>query len=145
MTAAPAFTAKPEKPENGDHATYLLIKALRRAGFTLMFTGETLHVAPSSQLDDQQRTAIRAAKAQIIHLLKIEAAPPPQPITPITWQQLPPAPPPVACGDCRHSAAIPDSDPVYGWRTCGLQLGGGLARQDRRCDGFEATGQEAAP
>jgi hypothetical protein len=118
---------------------------LRRDGFTLSFTGDTLHVAPSSKLDLLQRQALKTHKLQIIALLKIEAAPAPRP-APQTWRQLPPAPPPVACGDCRHSSTAPQTDPVYGWRRCAIGLGGGLARQDRHCEGFEAQQpQEAAP
>lgn len=121
-----------------------LIQQLRRAGFTLSFTGETLHVAPSSRLDLLQRQALKQHKPQILDLLRSEARPAPQPL-PLTWQAMPPATAaPVCCGDCRHSAAIPDSDPVYGWRFCGLGIegGGGFARQDRQCRRFEAVSAE---
>ena len=144
-----ASTAKPALPVDADAqldaeiAAYSLLNRLRRDGFSLTFTGDTLHVAPSSKLDLLQRQALKAHKAQIITLLKIEARPVPQP-APQIWSQLPPAPPPVACGDCRHSAAIPQSDPVYGWRRCGIGVdgGGGFARADRQCGRFEAEQQQ---
>ena len=142
MTAA---TAKPLSPADLDAQLDAELDAartanrLRRDGFTLSFTGDTLHVAPSSRLDLLQRQALKQHKAQIIHLLKIEARPVPQP-APITWSALPHLPPPVCCGDCRHSAAIPNSDPVYGWKRCGLGIdgGGGFGRADRQCSRFEA-------
>lgn len=142
MTAATAKALSPADLDaqlDAELDAARLANRLRRDGFKLWIEGDKLKVSPFSKLDLLQRQALKAAKAQIIALLKIEAAPAPRP-APQTWQQLPPLPPPVACGDCRHSAAIPDSDPVYGWRTCNLQLGGGLARQDRHCDGFEAAG-----
>ena len=146
MTAAPA---KPLSPADLDAQLDAELDAartanrLRRDGFTLSFTGETLHVAPSSKLDLAQRQALKTHKTQIIHLLKIEARPAIPP-APQTWSRLPPAPPPVCCGDCRHSAAIPNSDPVYGWRTCGIGVdgGGGFARADRQCSRFEAGQQQ---
>ena len=146
MTAA---TAKPLSPADLDAQLDAELDAartanrLRRDGFTLSFTGDTLHVAPSSRLDLLQRQALKQHKAQIIHLLKIEARPVPQP-APITWSALPHLPPPVCCGDCRHSAAIPNSDPVYGWKRCGLGIdgGGGFGRADRQCSRFEGLQQD---
>ena len=148
MTAAPAKPLSPVDQDaalDAEIAAYRLLNQLRRAGFTLSFTGETLHVSPSSRLDADQRQALKAAKPQILALLKIEAAPAPQP-APITWSALPPAPAaPVACGDCRHSATPPQTDAIYGWRRCslGIEGGGGFAQQDRQCGRFEVTGQEA--
>ena len=42
----------------------------------------------------------------------------------------------VCCGDCAYSILPPDTDPVYGWRLCGLGLegGGGFGRAVRRCE-----------
>ena len=146
MTAAPAKTPLPVD-QDAQLAAELdaarTANRLRRDGFSLTFTGDTLHVAPSSKLNLAQRQALKAHKAQIITLLKIEARPVPQP-APQIWSQLPPAPPPVACGDCRHSAAIPQSDPVYGWRRCGIGVdgGGGFARADRQCGRFEGLQQD---
>lgn len=119
---------------------------LRRAGFNLWIEGDLLKVSPFSQLDDLQRQALKTHKQKILDLLRIEAAPAIPP-APQTWSRLPPLPPPVACGDCRHSAAIPDSDPVYGWRTCGLGIdgGGGFGRADRQCSRFEAGQQQVQP
>ena len=146
MTAAPAKTPLPVD-QDAQLAAELdaarTANRLRRDGFSLTFTGDTLHVAPSSKLNLAQRQALKAHKAQIITLLKIEARPVPQP-APQIWSQLPPAPPPVACGDCRHSAAIPQSDPVYGWRRCGIGVdgGGGFGRADRHCGRFEGLQQD---
>ena len=143
MTAA---TEKPSLPADSaaqraaaETAAWRLIQQLRRAGFTLSFTGDTLHVAPSSRLDLLQRQALKAHKAQILDLLREEARPAPAPI-PVYWQQLPPAPAPVCCGDCAHSRTPATTDPVYGWKTCDLVIdgGGGFARQDRQCGRFEA-------
>ena len=144
-----ASTAKPALPVDADAqldaeiAAYSLLNRLRRDGFALSFTGDTLHVAPSSKLDLLQRQALKAHKAQIITLLKIEARPAIPP-APITWSALPHLPPPVCCGDCRHSAAIPQSDPVYGWRRCGIGVdgGGGFGRADRHCGRFEGLQQD---
>jgi len=147
MTAAPA---KPLSPADlsadldAEIAAYRLLNQLRRAGFTFKVEGGDLHVAPPGQLDLLQRQALKTHKAQIIHLLKIEARPAPIQAAQ-TWTQLPPAPPPICCGDCRHSATPPTTDPVYGWKTCGLGIdgGGGLGRQDRQCGRFEGLQQQA--
>ena len=151
MTADPVFSA-PAKALPADSAAqraaaeteaWRLIQRLRRAGFTLTFTGDTLHVTPAGQLDDIQRQTLKAAKPQILDLLREEARPAPAPI-PLYWKKLPPAPAPVVCGDCKNSRTPATTDPVYGWKTCGLGIegGGGFARQDRQCGRFDATGQE---
>jgi hypothetical protein len=149
MTAKLAITkAQPALPADleAELAAYRLLNRTRRAGFTFQLgDNDDLLIAPPGQLDDIQRQALKAAKPQIIHLLRIEARPAPRPATQ-TWSQLPPAPPPICCADCRHSSTAPQTDPVYGWRRCAIGLGGGLARQDRHCEGFEAQQpQEAAP
>ena len=45
----------------------------------------------------------------------------------------------VCCGDCAHSILPEDTEPVYGWRLCGLALegGGGFGRADRWCEQWE--------
>ena len=126
MTAAPAKTLSPADQDaalDAEIAAYSLLNQLRRAGLTFKPDGNDLLIAPPGQLDLAQRQALKAHKTAIIHLLKIEARPAIPP-APITWSRLPPAPPPVCCGDCRHSAAIPNSDPVYGWKRCGLGFRG---------------------
>ena len=147
MSAAPAKTPLPVDSDAALDAELEAARTanrLRREGFTLSFTGETLHVAPSSKLDLAQRQALKAHKAQIITLLRIEARPAIPP-APITWSKPQPLPPPVACGDCRHSSTAPQSDPVFGWRRCGLGIdgGGGFGRADRQCARFEGLQQEA--
>ena len=141
-----AATEKPALPADSaaqraaaETEAWRLIQQLRRAGFTLSFTGDTLHVTPAGQLDDIQRQTLKAAKPQILDLLRGEARPAPAPI-PVYWQQLPQAATPVACGDCAHSRTPATTDPVCGWKTCdlGIDGGGGFARQDRQCGRFEA-------
>lgn len=146
MTAAPAKTLSPADQDaalDAEIAAYSLLNQLRRAGLTFKPDGNDLLIAPPGQLDLAQRQALKAHKTAIIHLLKIEARPAIPP-APITWSKPQPLPPPVACGDCRHSAAIPNSDPVYGWRRCGIGVdgGGGFARADRQCSRFEAGQQQ---
>ena len=67
-----AATEKPALPADSaaqraaaETEAWRLIQRLRRAGFTLSFTGDTLHVAPSTKLDLAQRAALKAAKPQI--------------------------------------------------------------------------------
>ena len=47
----------------------------------------------------------------------------------------------VRCVDCAHSVLPPDTDPVYGWRLCGLDIegGGGFGRTQRRCEAWETA------
>lgn len=42
------------------------------------------------------------------------------------------------CGDCKHSILPPATEPVYGWRLCGLGLPGNFARAAHRCERWES-------
>ena len=108
------------------------IAKIRRAGFDVALDGDRLKVVRASKLTTEQRSFLKANKAAVIDELRQEQ--PTQDVKPL------PAAGVVCCGDCRHGQQIPDSDPIYGWRRCGLGVadGGGFARQDRRCGQFEA-------
>lgn len=41
------------------------------------------------------------------------------------------------CGECLHSILPAATDPVYGWRLCGLGLPGSFARAAHRCERWE--------
>ncbi|NJM13207.1 MAG: hypothetical protein HC889_16255 [Synechococcaceae cyanobacterium SM1_2_3] len=47
----------------------------------------------------------------------------------------------VCCASCRHSVLSANTEPVYGWRSCGLDLphGGGFGQALRRCAEWEAA------
>ncbi len=47
----------------------------------------------------------------------------------------------VQCGTCHHSILPADTEPVYGWRLCKLNLegGGGFAKAYRRCEALEVS------
>ena len=109
------------------------LERLRKAGFVpgISPTGGLL-IEPASRLTAAQRAYIRAHKVLLVEALRAEqAAPEPLPVE---------AGPP-CCGDCAHSVLPPDTDPVYGWRLCGLSLegGGGFGRTERRCQAWAAN------
>ena len=113
------------------------LASLRQAGFVpgISATGGLL-IEPASRLTPEQRTFIRAHKAALIAALAAEspalvAKPDPLPVAP--------RPDKVCCADCAHSVLPPDTDPVYGWRLCGLAIdgGGGFGRVDRCCGKWE--------
>ena len=106
---------------------------IRRAGFDVALDGERLKVVGASKLTTEQRAFLKEHKTELMAELRKEqepatAAEPPPRSTHIQ----------VCCGDCRHSVLPPSTEPVYGWRTCGLGVegGGGFARQERRCGQF---------
>ena len=108
-----------------------LIK-IRLAGFEVALDGDVLKIRPFSGLSEEQRSFLKEHKDDVLNELRQEQEPKPKAILPIAGGV-------VCCGDCRHSRQIPDSDAVYGWRSCGLGVadGGGFARADRRCSQFE--------
>ena len=107
---------------------------IRDAGFALAISKRGgLLVDPASKLTTEQRAFLKEHKAELMAELRKEQEPatvaePPPRSTHIK----------VCCGDCRHSVLPPSTEPVYGWRTCGLGVegGGGFARQERRCGQF---------
>lgn len=113
-----------------------LIK-IRLAGFEVALDGDVLKIRPFSGLSEEQRSFLKAHKDDVLEELRQEQEPKPKAILPTAGGV-------VCCGDCRHSRQIPDSDAVYGWRSCGLGVkdGGGFARADRQCSQFEAGGEQ---
>lgn len=112
---------------------------LRQAGFVpgISATGGLL-IEPASRLTPEQRTFIRAHKVLLLEELRAELAAPEPP--PVEAEPLPVAKPEqVCCADCAHSVLPADTDPVYGWRLCGLAIdgSGGFGRADRRCEKWE--------
>ena len=112
---------------------------IRLAGFEVALDGDVLKIRPFSGLSEEQRSFLKEHKDDVLEELRLEQEPKPKAILPTAGGV-------VCCGDCRHSRQIPDSDAVYGWRSCGLGVadGGGFARADRRCSQFEA-GEIQAP
>lgn len=98
---------------------------IRQAGFEVALDGDHLRIRPSTGLSKEQRTFLKEHKAAVIAELRMEQ----EVILPAG---------PVCCGDCRHAVLLPDTDPAFGWRRCGLGVddGGGFARQERRCGQF---------
>ena len=110
---------------------------IRLAGFEVALDGDVLKIRPFSGLSEEQRSFLKEHKDDVLKELRQEQEPKAKAILPIAGGV-------VCCGDCRHSRQIPDSDAVYGWRSCGLGVadGGGFARADRRCSQFEAGGEQ---
>lgn len=108
------------------------IEKMRLAGFEVVLEGDRLKVVGNSNLTTEQRSFLKEHKDDVLKELRQEQEPKPKAILPIAGGV-------VCCGDCRHSRQIPDSDAVYGWRSCGLGVkdGGGFARADRQCSQFE--------
>jgi|APTNR8051073442_1049403.scaffolds.fasta_scaffold04774_6 hypothetical protein len=104
---------------------------IRRAGFDVALDGDRLKVVGASKLTTEQRAFLKEHKAELMAELRKEQEPKQEVIQPIACGV-------VCCGDCRHSVLPPSTEPVYGWRTCGLGVedGGGFARADRRCGQF---------
>lgn len=105
---------------------------MRQAGFALAISERGgLLIDPASKLTTEQRAFIKAHKMVLLDELRQEQEPAAndQPKTLV-----------VCCGDCRHSVLSPDTELVYGWRSCGLGIegGGGFGRADRRCAHFAA-------
>lgn len=103
---------------------------IRLAGFEVALDGDHLKIRPSTGLTTEQRAFLKEHKSAVIAELRQEQEPKQEAIQPIAGV--------VCCGDCRHSVLSPSTEPVYGWRTCGLGVdgGGGFARQERRCGQF---------
>lgn len=108
------------------------IEKMRLAGFEVALDGDRLKVVGNSNLTTEQRSFLKEHKADVLQELRQEQEP--------TQPAIQPTAGVVCCGDCLHSVLPPQTDAVYGWRSCGLGVadGGGFARQDRRCGQFEA-------
>jgi len=85
--------------------------------------------------DEAERRALTLMSAENLLKPTVQAPPVESAVAP----PLPVAKPEiVCCGDCAYSILPPDTDPVYGWRLCGLGLegGGGFGRAERRCQAW---------
>ena len=111
---------------------------IRLAGFEVALDGDALKIRPFSGLSEKQRAFLKEHKADVLKELRQEQEPTQPAILPNGGV--------VCCGDCRHSVLPPQTDSVYGWRSCGLGVvdGGGFGRADRQCSQFEA-GEIQAP
>lgn len=107
------------------------IEKMRLAGFEVALDGDRLKVVGNSNLTTEQRSFLKEHKADVLQELRQEQEP--------TQPAIQPTAGVVCCGDCLHSVLPPQTDAVYGWRSCGLGVadGGGFARADRRCSQFE--------
>lgn len=116
------------------------VAKMRQAGFALAISERGgLLIDPASWLTAEQRAFIKANKVVLLSELRQEQEPAAQ----VTIQ---PQSEVVCCGDCRHSVLPPQTEPRYGWRSCGLGVegGGGFGRADRRCSQFD-PGEIQAP
>lgn len=112
------------------------VAKMRQAGFELAITKRGgLWVEPASRLTDEQRAYIRAHKVLLLAELRAELAPVAK------APAAAPRPEIVCCADCAHSVLPPATEPVYGWRLCGLDIegGGGFGRAVRRCEAWETA------
>ena len=105
------------------------VAKIRRAGFDVALDGDRLKVVGASRLTQAQRAFLKEHKADVLKELRQERQPTQEAIQPAGV---------VCCSDCLHSTLPPQTDPIYGWRLCGLGVagGGGFGRADRQCDQF---------
>ena len=114
------------------------VAKIRLAGFDVALDGDRLKVVGASRLTPAQRAFLKEHKADVLKELRQEQEP--GSVDDQTRSGV------VCCGDCAHSVLPHDTDPIYGWRSCGLGVacGGGFSRADRRCDQF-ALGEIQEP
>ena len=134
------------------------LRKMESAGFELRRNGDRLEIAPADRLSPEQRAYLVAHKAELIAALELpaneqriaalmalgwnranaeflahpvnpEPEPEPEQSAALAW---------VTCASCVHSHVAPTTDPVYGWRRCGLELerGGGFGQALRRCESW---------
>lgn len=101
------------------------IHKVEAAGFTLKLRDSRLVVSPADKLTTEQRAFIASHKAALVADLQAR-----EPV---------PAPGYVCCASCCHSLLSANTEPVYGWRSCGLDLphGGGFGQALRHCEQWE--------
>ena len=106
------------------------IRKIEAAGFTLKLRDSRLVVSPADKLTAEQRAFIRANKSALMATLAARVSTEVKPVS---------APEYVSCASCRHSLLSANTEPVYGWRSCGLDLpdGGGFGQALRRCAEWE--------
>ena len=111
------------------------VEALRLAGFAVTVKGDSLIVEPADELSEAQRGLIGKLSWAMVQLLSFGT------LENLRKPTVSADPAYVCCASCRHSVLPPDTEPRYGWRSCGLDLpnGGGFAQQLRRCAEWEAA------
>ena len=100
---------------------------IEAVGFTLNLRESRLIVTPADQLTDAQRAFIASNKAELVEALAARVT---------TGGD---AMGYVCCATCRHSVLSANTESVYGWRSCALDLpdGGGFGQALRRCAEWE--------
>ena len=111
------------------------VEALRLAGFTVSVKRETLIVEPADELSEAQRGFIEKLSWAMVQLLTFGT------LENLTKPSIQAAPGYVCCFECRHSVLPANTEPVYSWRSCGLELpnGGGFGQALRRCAEWESA------
>lgn len=111
------------------------LDALHRDGFAVRVERESLIVEPADQLTEAQRGFIEKLNWAMVQLLSFGT------LENLTKPTVSAAPEYVCCATCRHSVLARDTDPFYGWRSCGLDLphGGGFGQALRRCEQWEVA------
>ena len=120
-----------------NHDPKAAIQRMGAAGFTLKLRNDKLVVIPASQLSAEQRAFIASHKAALVEALVQPDPAPAENLLKPTVQ----AAGYVCCAECRHSVLPANTEAVYGWRRCGLDLpdGGGFGQALRRCAEWEAA------
>lgn len=111
------------------------LAALYRAGFALSVKGDSLRVEPADQLTEAQRGFIGKLSWAMVQMLEFGTL---ENLVKLSVQADPVW---VCCASCRHSLLAANTEPVYGWRSCGLDLpnGGGFGQALRHCEQWEAA------
>lgn len=111
------------------------VDALHRDGFAVRVERESLIVEPADQLTEAQRGFISRLGWAMVQLLSFGT------LETLLKPTVSAAPEYVCCATCRHSVLSPHTEPVSGWRRCGLDLphGGGFGQALRRCAEWEVA------
>lgn len=109
------------------------LAALRLAGFAVSVKGDSLIVEPADQLTEAQRGFIGKLSWAMVQLLSFGT------LETLTKPNIQADPAYVCCASCRHSQLAANTEPRYGWRSCGLDLPGGFGQALRRCEQWEAA------
>lgn len=130
-----AALAQPATPEQEPLTAVQALEALRQAGFTVTAKGDNLIIEPADQLTEMQRAFSGKLNWAMVQLLQFGT------LANLKKPEIQTAPDRVCCAECRHSLLSPNTEPVYGWRSCGLDLprGGGFGQALRRCEQWEVA------
>ena len=109
------------------------VDALHRDGFAVRVERESLIVEPADQLTEAQRGFIGKLSWAMVQLLSFGT------LETLTKPNIQADPAYVCCASCRHSQLAANTEPRYGWRSCGLDLPGGFGQALRRCEQWEAA------